>query len=118
PRVRRPIPLEPERVVCREVVAVAGRAQVRECGVEVIDPDGEVHVTRVDRLIDSQRPALALYQVELAVAQGEPCATKTERRWPLDLRQSHDLAVESSRTLQVRDRERDVVQGTDAKGHG
>src|SRR4029079_11681481 len=64
------------------------------------------------------RPALALYQVELAVAQGEPCATKVERRWPFDLRQSHDLAVESSRTLQVRDRERDVVQGTDAKGHG
>jgi hypothetical protein len=57
-------------------------------------------------------------QVELPVAEGEPRPAKVERCWPLDLRQSQDLAVESSRTLQVRDRQRDVVQGGDTEGHG
>jgi len=117
-RVRPSIPLEPERVVGWEIVAIAGGAQVRECRVEVIDPDGKMHVTRVNRPIDPQRPTSSLYQVELAVAQRKPCAAKVERRRPFDLRQPHDLAVESSRTLQVRDRERDVVEGADAKRHG
>src|SRR3954462_10302359 len=88
-RVRPPIPLYPEWVVDREIVAIAGCPQVRECGVEVIDPEGKVHVTRVNRPIDPQRPTSALYQVELTVAQREPCSVKVERRRPFDLRQPH-----------------------------
>jgi hypothetical protein len=45
-----------------------------------------VHVARVDRLVEPQCAALALDQVELPVAKGEPRAAKVECRWSLDLR--------------------------------
>lgn len=118
PRVRRAVPLEPHGMILRDAWVVPGSTQMRDHRIDVVDPNREVDVPRVNGLIGPQRPALPLHQMQLPIPDLEPRTRKIELRRSLDLGQAEYLAIESPRTLEIRDGQRDVVQGSNSRRHG